>query len=322
MPWYQDEPFNAFWERSYRDLTVSSMGGPSFEVAELAPLLPEKSRVLDLGCGEGRNSLFLASLGHSVVAIDRSAAGIDKLRAIAEHAGTNVDARVGDIGALELDPADEYDCVLAHGVLYYLDNSVWRRLLTSLKQRTRPGGFHVFTVFIYNEEYPCTDEIRTAHYKGSLAPRELQAFYVEWTELRFDQYVKWDSHPGVPLHYHPIEKLVTQKPGGNSARFLRQPIRGRAAMTDAQFHAIEMGTTRAELIDRVGMADEIDRMSAAGVQYGMSLQVDEHSTPAPVTVDGYTLELWFYGKHVIYLTNGTVSGRSLYATDPIRIVRS
>ncbi len=319
MPWYQDEPFSAFWERSYRDLNVSSMGGPSFEVAEVAPLLPAGARVLDLGCGEGRNSLFLASLGHSVVAIDRSPAGIDKLRAIAERSGTRLEARVGDIGTLDID--EDYDCVLAHGVLYYLDNPVWRRLLTSIKQRTRPDGFNVFTIFVYSDEYPCTDEIAAARYKGSFAPNELQEFYRDWSELRFDQYVKWDSHPGIPLHYHPIEKLVAQKPGGTPARVARQPIRGSAAMTDAQFHAIEMGLTRAELVTRVGMADEIDRMSAAGVQYGMSLQVDEHSTPAPATVDGYTLELWFYGKHVIYLTNGTVSGRSLYTTEPVRFIR-
>jgi len=319
MPWYQHEPFSAFWERSYRDLSVSSMGGPSFEVAEVAPLLPPRARVLDLGCGEGRNSLFLASLGHAVVAIDRSAAGIAKLRAIAERSGAQLDARVGDIAAFEL--VEDFDCVLAHGVLYYLDNPVWRRLLASVKQRTRPGGYNIFTVFVYNDDYPCTDEIQAASYKGSFAPNELQRFYADWTELRFDQYVKWDSHPGIPLHYHPIEKLVAQKPGGERARFVRQPIRGRAAMTDAQFHAIDMGTPRGELIARIGEPDEIDRMTAEGVQFGMSLQVDEDSAPAPATVDGFTLELWFYGTRVVYLTNGVVSGRALYTTEPMRIVR-
>jgi tellurite methyltransferase len=318
MPWYQDEPFNAFWERSYRDLGVSSMGGPSFEVAEVAPLLPANARVLDLGCGEGRNSLFLASLGHSVLAIDHSDAGITKLRALAERSGVALEARVGDVAAVEL--VEDFDCVLAHGVLYYLDNPVWRQLLTRAKERTRPGGFHVFTVFIYNADYPVTDEIEAAHYKSSFAPRELQAFYRDWRELRFDQYVKWDSHPGIPLHYHPIEKLVAQKPGGQVA-YAIEPIVSRALLTAAEFRAIEMGITQAELVARVGRPDVIDRMDAKGLQYGMSLQTNETATPAPAIVDGYTLELWFYGKHVVYVTNGVVSGRSLFTTQPVRIVR-
>jgi tellurite methyltransferase len=317
VPWYHDEPFNAFWERSYRDLGVSSMGGPSFEVAEVAPLLPANARVLDLGCGEGRNSLFLASLGHSVVAIDHSDAGIGKLRAIAERTGVALEAHVGDIAALE--PAEDFDCVLAHGVLYYLENPVWRQLLARLKQRTRPGGFHVFTVFIYNADYPVTDEIAAAHYKSSFRPRELAEVYRDWRELRFDQYVKWDSHPGIPIHYHPIEKLVAQKPGGEVA-YAIEPIASRAELTAEQFRAIDMGITQDELVARAGRPDVVDRMDANGVQYGMSLQIDDAATPAPATVDGYTLELWFYGKHVVYVTNGVVSGRSLFTTPPVRIV--
>jgi tellurite methyltransferase len=210
--------------------------------------------------------------------------------------------------------------VLAHGVLYYLENPVWRQLLTRLKQRTRPGGFHVFTVFIYNADYPVTDEIAAAHYKSSFRPRELAEVYRDWRELRFDQYVKWDSHPGIPIHYHPIEKLVAQKPGGEVA-YAIEPIASRAELTAEQFRAIDMGITQDELVARAGRPDVVDRMDANGVQYGMSLQIDDAATPAPATVDGYTLELWFYGKHVVYVTNGVVSGRSLFTTPPVRIVR-
>jgi tellurite methyltransferase len=313
MSWYHEEPFSAFWERGYRDLTISCMGGPSFEVAEIARHLPERARVLDLGCGEGRNSLFLASLGHDVVAIDRSEAGIRKLEAIAARSGVGLRAVVGDIAAVE--PDQELDCVLAHGVLYYLDNPVWRRLLSRVKLATKPGGFNIFTVFIYNLEYPCTDEIQAASYKSSFLPNEIQEFYGDWNEVRFDQYVKWDSHPGIPIHYHPIEKLVAQKPGGVTPG--KEPIFSRSELSEDQFRAIAMGMPQAEVIAIAGAPEIVDRMSAKGLQYGMSLQTD-HAT-GPATVDGYTLELWFYGKRVIYLSNGIVSGRSLYTTQPARI---
>ena len=314
MSWYLKEPFGAFWERGYRNLSVSCMGGPSFEVAEIAPLLPARAKVLDLGCGEGRNSLFMASLGHSVMAIDHSEAGIQKLRAIAKTSGASIHTIVGDIGSLKLE--EDFDCVLAHGVLYYLDNPVWRRLLSQVKQRTMPGGFNVFTLFIYNGEYPCTDEIQAAHYKNSFQPDEIRQFYHDWHEARFDQYVKWDSHPGMPLHYHPIEKLVSQKPGTDGVKLRKEPIFGKTEMSNAQFHDIRMGMAQSDLMKFVGKPDVIDRMNAQGIQYGMSLQADDST--APVTVDGYALELWFYGKRVVYLSNGIVSGKSLYTTQPAR----
>ena len=77
--WYEDEPFGAFWEKGYRNQNVSCMGGPSMEVMEILPHLPQRAKVLDLGCGEGRNALFLASHGCFVTAVDHSRAGIEKM---------------------------------------------------------------------------------------------------------------------------------------------------------------------------------------------------------------------------------------------------
>jgi len=52
------------------------------EVCELSP-----GRALDLGCGEGRNSVWLASLGWRVTGVDFSDVGLDKARALARHNG-------------------------------------------------------------------------------------------------------------------------------------------------------------------------------------------------------------------------------------------
>ena len=136
--WYEKEPFGAFWEKGYRDGDASTMGGPSHEIIEIAPAYRPAHVLLDLGCGEGRNSVYLAGLGFDVTAIDRSTNGIEKLRNIARHIGLSITTFVADIATIEI--TDDYDLVMAHGVLYYLTNLEWRELLSQVKIHTPRMG--------------------------------------------------------------------------------------------------------------------------------------------------------------------------------------
>ena len=74
-----------FWETAYSDLKVSAFSkGPTADVEDHFRIFPSNANVLDVGCGEGRNSVFMAKLGNRVDAFDISAAGIEKARQIAE----------------------------------------------------------------------------------------------------------------------------------------------------------------------------------------------------------------------------------------------
>ncbi|NUR26613.1 MAG: class I SAM-dependent methyltransferase [Catenulispora sp.] len=75
----------AAWERRYGESHTVWGWAPNRFVAEvLAPLPP--GRVLDLACGEGRNALWLATLGWSATAVDFAENALDRGRAqAAEH---------------------------------------------------------------------------------------------------------------------------------------------------------------------------------------------------------------------------------------------
>jgi tellurite methyltransferase len=308
QPWYEKEPWGAFWERGYRDLGVSTMGGPSHEIVEILPALPPGGKVLDLGCGEGRNSFYLASRGLDVTAIDRSAAGIEKLLTLAGRAGVDVCGIVSDI--VNLDIVEDYDLVMAHGVLYYLTEMEWHDLLTQVKERTRPGGFNAYSVFIFSDDYPRPNEFKSARYTHSFAPGALRDFYADWEILRYDVYVKWDQHPGIPLHYHPIEKLVARKPGGDRPPAMIEPVPiGPERVPPEVFHSVPMGMKQEELLALCGEPDAIDTYTLDGLQIGAVTSA----------VEGYHLSLWFYGKAVFYLINREVWGRSLFTSDPVRL---
>ncbi|RYP88259.1 class I SAM-dependent methyltransferase [Nocardioides guangzhouensis] len=103
------------WNQRYADKELVWSATPNqFVAAELADLAP--GRALDLAAGEGRNALWLASLGWDVTAVDFAQAGLDKGRAVesslaSDHRVTWVCADV-----LTWEPDGPYDLV----VLAYL----------------------------------------------------------------------------------------------------------------------------------------------------------------------------------------------------------
>jgi SAM-dependent methyltransferase len=73
----------------------------------------QKRKVLDLGCGRGRNSIFLAEMGFEVTAIDLSPAGIEQLQQIIKQRKiTNIKTLVCDMLELPFENGS-FDCVLA-----------------------------------------------------------------------------------------------------------------------------------------------------------------------------------------------------------------
>ena len=80
-----------------------------FVAAECAELPP--GRALDLACGEGRNAVWLATLGWHVTGVDFSRVAIDKARRLAESRDVTVELVVADLTQYE-PPARAYDLVL------------------------------------------------------------------------------------------------------------------------------------------------------------------------------------------------------------------
>lgn len=97
--------------------------------------------VLDIPCGFGRHSLWLASLGHRVTGIDISTERIDQARSSAQaQALPHMEFRVDDAERpLPFEPAS-FDLIL---VVHYVSN----RLLSNVVPLLRPGGLLVYETF-------------------------------------------------------------------------------------------------------------------------------------------------------------------------------
>jgi SAM-dependent methyltransferase len=108
-----------------------------FVAAELGGLAP--GVLLDVACGEGRNSIWLAHRGWQAVGVDFSAEAIRRARRMAEQTGVAARVRfvVGDVVADPLPPGP-FDAV----VLAYLQLPAPQRraALRKAAARLRPAG--------------------------------------------------------------------------------------------------------------------------------------------------------------------------------------
>jgi SAM-dependent methyltransferase len=103
-----------------------------------AHLLEPGSKVLVVADGEGRNSVYLAQLGHDVLAMDASAVGVAKARELAADRGVTVDFRVADIMTWDWTP-DAYDAVVAI-FIQFLSPEQRPEVFAGMQRTLRPGG--------------------------------------------------------------------------------------------------------------------------------------------------------------------------------------
>lgn len=76
----------SYWDERYA-VGASVWGAPPNEWVEHEAADLRPGRALDLACGEGRNALWLAARGWTVLAVDWSIVALDKGRAQGQHGG-------------------------------------------------------------------------------------------------------------------------------------------------------------------------------------------------------------------------------------------
>jgi SAM-dependent methyltransferase len=126
----------SLWDARYEAKGALWGAEPNQFLAEIAEVL-EPGTALDLGCGQGRNSLWLASRGFEVTGLDLSSVAIEQARAVA--AELDLDASFESVDLTTWDPVGRvWDLV----VLTYLHLSHERRPVVhaAARRAVAPGG--------------------------------------------------------------------------------------------------------------------------------------------------------------------------------------
>ena len=170
------------------------------EIASPTPLLAQiatdlkPGKALDLACGTGRNSLWLAAKGWKVTAVDGSSAAIAKLRNEAAAQSLSLDIQVADLQAdsFAIEESD-YDIIV---IAYYLQ----RNLFLPAKCGVVPGGIVLAIVHISEPGEP-PKETR-------LERGELVAYFRDWEILHH-----YEGPSRDPQHRRAVAEIAARRPG-------------------------------------------------------------------------------------------------------------
>ncbi|WP_312175870.1 tellurite resistance methyltransferase TehB [Pseudescherichia sp.] len=148
-------------------------------LAAAARVSPGKT--LDLGCGNGRNSLYLAANGYSVTAWDKNPMSIANIERIKAAEGlTNLEIATVDLNALSFE--GEYDFILSTVVMMFLEPQTIPGLIANMQRTTVPGGYNLIVAAMDTDDFPCTVGFPFAFKTGELAE-----YYTGWEVVKYNE---------------------------------------------------------------------------------------------------------------------------------------
>lgn len=196
---YEDEYLQ---ENYYWGLKPSSM---CYKVLQKLP--PTKPlRLLDIGCGEGKDSVFFARNGYIVTAFDFADAGVNKTKKLADQYNVNINVFKANVLEFKLDT--EFDIIFSSGVFHYIKPDLRQTIINNYKKNTSIGGMHMLNVFVpkpFIAPAPEKEPTSTIWKTG-----ELFSLYSDWL-IHESSEVIFDCNSSGISHKHCMDILMSER---------------------------------------------------------------------------------------------------------------
>ncbi|MEA2113382.1 MAG: methyltransferase domain-containing protein [Patescibacteria group bacterium] len=210
------------WQKKYQQKKFYWGLKPSPVLVEFLSKIP-KGKILDIGAGEGRNSIFLAKNGFKVEAIDKIAEGLKKCRDFAKKHNLLIKTKVCDIRKFGF-KANKYSLIISTAALDFLKKSEIELVVKKIKKSLVINGFIYFLVFSTKD--PLYQKVKKLGlkkiekntyylpkhkiYRHFFTQKELKEKFEDFKIVYLKQKKILDTGHGKP-HYHSIIELLAQK---------------------------------------------------------------------------------------------------------------
>lgn len=134
------------WDERYSEPGFVYGTAPNEFLASVVDRIP-RGKILSLAEGEGRNAVYLASLGYEVTGVDGSEVGLRKAVDLATKHGVTITTIHADLSRFQIEP-EQWDGIIAS--YCHLPSAIRTPLHQSAVRGLKPGG--VFVLEAYSKE--------------------------------------------------------------------------------------------------------------------------------------------------------------------------
>lgn len=131
------------WDERYSEPGYSYGTAPNEFLASVVNRIP-KGKILSLAEGEGRNAVYLASLGYEVTGVDGSAVGLRKAEELVAKRGVAITTIHADLGEFRIE-SEQWEGIIA--CFCHLPSSIRIPLHQAAVRGLKSGGVFVLEAF-------------------------------------------------------------------------------------------------------------------------------------------------------------------------------
>jgi tellurite methyltransferase len=167
------------------------------------------SKILDLGCGQGGDSLFLAKNNFFVTAIDSSDVAINQIKTKKDEFGLDkLELICEDINNFNIEK-DKYQAIICRNVLNFLDKDKALKIIKSLQNNTEESSYIIIEVFTKNDPSFFSDNKFVSYFEE----QELLNIFSGYKIFYYLENIILDpGHPGfLNPHKHGVARIIAQK---------------------------------------------------------------------------------------------------------------
>ena len=192
------------YEAIYRESGVYFQNDPLPQLLRALHRMNSIGDCLDIGCGEGRDSLLMASRGHRILSVDASENGLARLQRVATAEGFSIsveqiDVREADFGR------ERFDLIYARTVLDHISKEESELVAKKMCDSLKPQGQLVVEVFSATDPGNCLGGLPASDLAGLVqhyfTAKELFEMFPMFHLLSLDRCFRHDDTHGTP-HFH------------------------------------------------------------------------------------------------------------------------
>ncbi|WP_110954803.1 helix-turn-helix domain-containing protein [Anaerosinus massiliensis] len=176
--------------------------------AQVVNLINDKTnkRLLDIGSGEGRDSIYFANYGFRVDSLEISKPGVEKIKQYSNIKKCNLNVIHANMIGYEL--SDSYDVIYSMGALQFIPLEQRRIHFEKYKKHTKAGGLNAHLVFVekpFIKTAPDWERNEFFYTSGDLAN-----YYHDWEIVSCEEQII-DCNSSNIYHQHAVNSIIARK---------------------------------------------------------------------------------------------------------------